>query len=291
MRDLQWEDIPLFDPGPEVQSEISTKPSDRPVWSENKAELIARYLRYFVYVTRHGTYIDAFAGPQTDRSERAWTAQLVLDSEPKWLRNFYLFDQSQDQVTLLEDLASRHTDRNVNVHRGNSNRCIPAVLPIGSISEREATFCLLDQRTFECEWRLCRHISKMRPGSVKVEQFYFLANSWMPRSLAAVSTAETEAQVKEWLGCEDWRAFAALDSLQRQEYFVDKFRHELGYRSVRSWPIYGQDAGRGALMYYMIHATDHEAAPKLMSRAYRSAVTSARPVEQLEFLLGHDSRN
>lgn len=88
MKDMQWEDIPLFDPGPEVQSEILTKPSDRPVWSENKTELIARYLRYFVYVTRHGTYIDAFAGPQTDRSERAWTAQLVLDSEPKWLRNF-----------------------------------------------------------------------------------------------------------------------------------------------------------------------------------------------------------
>ena len=287
----EWEEPTLFDPGPEAQPEILTKPSDRPVWSESKAELIAQYLRYFVYVTRHGTYIDAFAGPQTDRSEQAWTVQLVLESEPKWLRNFHLFDQSRDQVVHLNDLASAHPDRNVSVYHGNSNRDIPSVLPLGSINEREATFCLLDQRTFECEWKLCRHISLLKPGSVKVEQFYFLANSWMPRALAAVSTAETEAQVKAWLGCEDWHSFARLGSLQRQEYFVDKFRRELGYRSVKAWPIYGQEAGRGALMYYMIHATDHEEAPKLMSRAYRSAVRSAEPVEQLGLFLEPNARH
>lgn len=39
-------------------------------------------------------------------------------------------------------------------------------------------------------------------------------------------------------------------------------------------------------MYYMIHATDHEEAPKLMSRAYRSTVMSVEPVEQLEFFPG-----
>ena len=286
---LSWEESQIFDPGPEVQSEILTKPSDRPVWSESKAELIAQYLRYFVYITHHGTYIDAFAGPQTDRSEQAWTAQLVLESEPKWFRNFHLFDQSRDQFTCLKGLASTHADRNVNVYLGNSNQIIPSKLPPGSIGKGEATFCLLDQRTFECEWNLCQYISRLRPGAVKVEQFYFLANSWMPRALAAVKTAETEAQVKAWLGCEDWREFARLDSLRRQEYFVDKFRDELGYRSVRSWPIYGRESGKGSLMYYMIHATDHEDAPKLMSRAYRSSVTSAEPVEQLELLLGSDA--
>ena len=280
----EYEEPTLFDPGPEAQPEILTKTSDRPVWSESKAELIAQYLKYFVYVTKHGTYIDAFAGPQTDRSEHAWTAKLVLESEPRWLRNFHLFDQSQDQVRHLKRLASTHRTRNIRIHHGNSNRVIPSVLPVGSIGEREATFCLLDQRTFECEWQLCEYISRLRPGPVKVEQFYFLANSWMQRALTAVGTTDTEAQVKAWLGCEDWRVFAKLRSLQRQEYFVDKFRYELGYRSVRAWPIYGQEAGKGVLMYYMIHATDHEEAPKLMSRAYRSAVTSADPVEQLELL-------
>ena len=39
-------------------------------------------------------------------------------------------------------------------------------------------------------------------------------------------------------------------------------------------------------MYYMIHATDHEEAPKLMYRAYCRAVDPPEPVEQLELDLG-----
>ena len=32
-----------------------------PLWTQNKARLIQAYLRLFVYITRHGTYIDGFA--------------------------------------------------------------------------------------------------------------------------------------------------------------------------------------------------------------------------------------
>lgn len=35
-----------------------------PIWTGCKAKLIERYLFYFVQITFHGTYIDAFAGPQ-----------------------------------------------------------------------------------------------------------------------------------------------------------------------------------------------------------------------------------
>jgi len=35
-----------------------------PIWTENKARLISRYLYGFVLVARHGTYIDGFAAPQ-----------------------------------------------------------------------------------------------------------------------------------------------------------------------------------------------------------------------------------
>ena len=39
-----------------------------PVWTESKARLIERYLYYFVLITKHGTYIDGFAGPQHKES-------------------------------------------------------------------------------------------------------------------------------------------------------------------------------------------------------------------------------
>ena len=280
-----WEEIRLFDPGPATQTEIETKALERPVWSENKADLISKYLRFFVYITRHGTYIDAFAGPQTELSEQAWTAQMVLENEPKWLRHFHLFDKSVGQGRVLRALAAEHSDRDVNVYQGDSNRMLRSALPSGSIGEREATFCLLDQRTFECEWQLCQHVAQLRPGPTKVEQFYFLANWWMPRALAAVSTAEGEEQVRAWLGDEDWHRLVGFSSHERVELFVEKFRIELGYRSVKAWPIYSKEEGQGSIMYYMIHATDHEEAPKLMYRAYRQAVRPPEPLEQLELAL------
>ena len=272
----------LFDPGTETPTVTAVESPSQHVWSKNKAKVIAEYLRGFVYVTRHGTYIDAFAGPQTERFEQPWAAQLVLTNEPKWLRNFHLFDHSPDQVRLLKRLASENSDRTVNVYAGDSNRVLPAKLPVGSIREREATFCLLDQRTFECEWQLCEYIASLRPGSMKVEQFYFLANYWMPRSLASISKVESEQRVAAWLGQDDWHTFASLDSPGRVELFVNKFRAELGYRYVNPWPIYRLDRGRGAVMYYMIHASDHPRAPKLMQNAYSRAVDPPAPITQLE---------
>ena len=35
-------------------------------------------------------------------------------------------------------------------------------------------------------------------------------------------------------------------------------------------------------MYYMIHATDHPEAPKLMRRAYSRAVDPLEPIEQFK---------
>ena len=286
MDEARWEGLSLFDPGPATLKEIETKALQRPVWSENKADLITRYLRYFVFITRHGTYIDAFAGPQTDHSEHAWTARSVVTSEPKWLRNFHLFDESDAQVARLRQLAADHPDRKIHVYDGDSNSKLPIVLPVGSIGEREATFCLLDQRTFECSWSLCQHVARLRSGSTKVEQFYFLANAWLPRALAAVSTSEGEQRVVSWLGEKDWRSFARLRSADRAEVFIRKFKDELGYRSVKAWPIFQRDAGAGVIMYYMVHATDHEEAPKLMYRAYCRAVDPPEPVEQLALDLG-----
>ena len=58
-------------------------------------------------------------------------------------------------------------------------------------------------------------------------------------------------------------------------------RSEFGYKSVKAWPIYERADG-GNTMYYMIHATDHPEAPKLMSRAYRRAVHPLEPLEDLQ---------
>jgi three-Cys-motif partner protein len=283
----EWTEQPLFDPGPASPVDILTRALDRPVWSENKADLIARYLRYFVFITKHGTYIDPFAGPQTEKSGQAWTAERVLANEPPWLRRFFLIDTDATQVDRLRTLKGRYADRDITISQGDANHIVPIVIPPGSIKEREATFCLLDQRTFECEWQLCRYIADLRPGPRKVEQFYFFANGWLPRALAGIKTDEGMAQVRRWLGDDDdFDRFRGItSSLDRACHFVAKFRDELGYRSVKPWPIFAKEEGRGAIMYYMIHATDHDEASKLMERAYRKAVAPPETGDQLSLLL------
>ena len=99
------EQLTLFDlPEPEPQAH-TFKPFRVALWTEHKAKLIARYLYYFVLITRHGVYIDGFAGPQDPSHAESWAAKLVLESEPRWMRNFFLCDLDAKQVEALQYLV------------------------------------------------------------------------------------------------------------------------------------------------------------------------------------------
>ena len=86
------EQLALFDLPPAPPQQKVFRSLDRPLWTEHKAKLISRYLYYFVLITRHGVYIDGFAGPQQPDQPDSWAAKLVLESEPRWMREFALCD-------------------------------------------------------------------------------------------------------------------------------------------------------------------------------------------------------
>jgi three-Cys-motif partner protein len=277
-------------PRSEIPDEPAVKPLTNPVWTENKAQFIMRYLRYFVFITRHGTYIDGFAGPQEERESDCWAAKLVLESEPRWLRHFHLCDEKLSQAKLLKklkeaqpllDAHGEKINRDIQVYRGDFNRKVDQILAASEIAEREATFCLLDQRTFECEWETVKKIATFKKSGNKIEIFYFLANSWLDRALAAQEDLEKLAR---WWGREDWTELKQMSREERRDAFVDRMKRELNYQSVKAWPIFQRQDG-GIVMYYMIHATDHPEGPALMSRAYRSTVLPAEPIEQLKLEL------
>ncbi len=54
----------------------------------------------------------------------------------------------------------------------------------------------------------------------------------------------------------------------------DRFAAELGYEHVTPWPVFKDERGRRK-MFYLIHASDHADAPRLMKRAY-SRILGAR---------------
>ena len=79
----------------------------------------------------------------------------------------------------------RKLNRNIHIYHGDFNAKVDEILGGGTISEKEATFCLLDQRTFECQWKTIEKLAAYKKSGNKIEIFYFLANGWLERALAA----------------------------------------------------------------------------------------------------------
>jgi three-Cys-motif partner protein len=103
------------------------KSAQERLWTSSKARLIERYLNLFVLITKDGTYIDGFAGPQEVDKLDAWAARLVLESEPAFLKHFHLFEIDQAKAELLDDLqlrktatCGRHSDRRIRHARASS---------------------------------------------------------------------------------------------------------------------------------------------------------------------------
>src|SRR6185295_14696271 len=195
--------LPLFDLQPQpVPLEVPVRQLTTCLWTAHKARLIQCYLDLFVYVTKHGTYIDGFAGPQNPEQIDCWSAKLVLESQirPKHLHNFFLFDADPSQVAKLEKLRDSLAPvpptfrRRVEVTKGDFNEAVVEFLNKGEIPI-EPTFCLLDQRTFECRWSTVEALAGYKPEGTKIEIFYFLPIAWLDRAFSATSRDETLASI------------------------------------------------------------------------------------------------
>lgn len=243
------------------------------LWTEHKAKLIARYLREFVFVTRHGTYIDLFSGPQNDQIEDGWSADQVLKMQPTKfkLRHYHLFELDESKIPALTGLRNAHPDLAIEVVHGNTNEAIRTALPAGCLGGREATFCLIDQRTTECHWETCVYLSRLKSEGYKPELFYFFAQAWLNRALKSRTTDLSLEQTDAWWGGDGWKVLLTMDPLGRAQLLADRFTNELGYKHATPWPI-RERGDDGRVMFFMIHATDHDRAPRLMERAYHWAV-------------------
>lgn len=276
----------LLDVPPSTPSRAQTfQRFEHPIWTENKAQLIQKYLFYFVWVTRHGTYIDLFAGPQKIGKPGLWAAELVITSQPPRLRNFFLFEEDAEKLEMLEALKARalsepsRSQRKIVIYRGDCNRSITRMLRDHSIRDTEATFCLLDQRTFECDWKTVVQVATHKRGGYKIELFYFLANAWIDRA----ESRRNDDRIQQWWGRDDWREFFRLPNVERPLVLMERLRSEFGYRYVYPFPIYARHDG-GRTMYWMLHATDHPAAPRLMHQAYRNALNVDESATQLDLI-------
>jgi three-Cys-motif partner protein len=283
---------------PEINSEsaFTFKQFRYPLWTKHKARLIELYLKYFVYITKHGTYIDGFAGPQEAEEPDMWAAKLVIESQPRRLRDFILCDLNASNIRRLNDMVSAQpprakgeSKRSIIVKQGDFNALAPGLLGNSGIKSTTAAFCLLDQRTFECAWDTVRFIAGYKKTGTKIEIFYFLPIKWLKRALHTRTKSVDE--VSRWWGGNGWTELKGLHSQSIANHFCERFRSELKYRRAFAWPIYESESGKGAVMYFMVHASDHDDAPHLMARAYRKALSRREPIEQMELRLDEWKRS
>lgn len=252
----------LFDNLPTADVQRKYRRPSVPVWTEHKANFIERYLKLFIQITKHGTYIDGFAGPQRPELQHAWSARLVLQIRPTFLRHFFLCEADVRSFRSLRRCVQeidRPKNRTIELYNGDFNKKVTEILKSQHITDTEATFCLLDQRMFECHWETVTRLAEKKT-SMKIELFYFFGYGWVKRSLKGVT--KNRQIVERWWGRSD---YADLINKTREEIsrsFVQRFREDLGYKYVTPYPIFKRE-NNDIVMYEMLHATDHDAAPSL----------------------------
>ena len=260
--------------------EIDSLPS--PIWTETKAQLIAHYLRLFLMITKHGAYIDGFAGPQHKSNPDSWAAKLVVELSPPWMKSFFLCESDSESYAYLVSMLEAQRSirgRKVQHKHADFNQWVNDVLASGTITNKTASFALLDQRSTECHWATVEKLASHKSGHNKIELFYFFPTGWVHRS---VSETKDKAILDAWWGDRGWCQVEGIKQDQAAGLFLKKIQ-DLGYRDVKSWPICQREYGAGRTMYHMIHATDHLEAPKLMFRAYRNLVGGVSTGKQEEF--------
>lgn len=247
--------------------EHAVRPPDQ---TNSKSKLIASYLSKFQLVTKGGLYIDGFAGPQSRDHEEAWTARRVLEIKPPRIRTFWLCEMEPRGLLQLRQLQSKHhrnpSSRRVFIFEGDFNQSVKSILASDRLTRKAAIFALLDQRNTECHWATVKALAA-RAGRTKIELLYFLGTSWLHRSLASSFRPERLREIELWWGGDGWQKLLDMKQPQIATTMANRFADELGYQYVNGYPITLDEHGTKAA-FYLIHASDHPDAPKLMSRSF-----------------------
>ena len=268
---------------PTLQNSVFIGTLPKPIWTETKAKLIAGYLKLFLFITKHGTYIDGFAGPQDSNNLDSWAAKLVLEMEPKWFRDLYLCELNRNSFRQLDEMVTSQPPvkgRTVESHLGDFNQWVHEILATPAVTDSKATFALLDQRSCECHWSTVEALANHKKSGRKVELFYFFPTGWVHRT---ISGFRDKAPLTMWWGDESWVSIPQMTQDAAAQLMTTRIR-DLGYRDVKAWPIFENENGGGRTMYHMIHATDHDEAPRLMYRAYTKLVGSGPQPEQYDLV-------
>jgi three-Cys-motif partner protein len=262
-------------------------------WVLDKLGIVACYAHGFAIASqreRRWYCIDGFAGPGVITLKgsglRVPGAPLIaLRTQPEF-RRCIMLEQNRIAVEALRARTAEFGDRAV-VERGNVNvDLVPLIYTHAARSQ--PCLCVLDPEGAELQWATVAAIADFKRGLPhKVEQLILLPTDTgfipdLPRRDEPPELVQRD--LRGIFGNDRWREIyirrrrgALTPDEARTEYvrlYARGFR-DLGYRTVLARPILRH--GRlGATMYFLIFATDDEAARTVMDRCFET-VSSKEP--------------
>lgn len=292
--DPGWTEQPLFDAGvsapltapkPRRRAAKPEDPREFGGWSLDKLTILQKYLKMYRRVAGSGTYIDGFAGEGVAKIGgviRPSSAQIALESGA--FRQLFLVELNTTLASRLEARVAEHREANrCFVLPGDCNTVIVDQLLSGEVVDRSRPcFAFLDPDSTQLSWStvdaLARYkIHNPEQKACKIElwilfnEYQAIQRLW-PRDKGRLPPfAETLDRVMgdraAWLDLWEQGKSAA--------WLVGRYRDrlvELGYRRVHQQQIIDPSTGRP--QYWMVHATDHDAAASFMKWAKRSSSIS-----------------
>ena len=101
--------VEMFGDGPSKKlTKLKLAEGGAPLWTAEKASLIDEYIHRFLLVTKHGVYLDLFAGPQRADDLESWSVRRVLvrrtEGSPS-VRHYAVCDEDPAQVERLREFG------------------------------------------------------------------------------------------------------------------------------------------------------------------------------------------
>lgn len=263
--------------------------------------MLAEYLHQFTTASktaRRMLYLDLFAGEarnlsRTTGEEISGSPRVALDTQPPFTK-LVLFELPRQAADLEAELRAAYPDRDFEVIHGDCNM---NVVPVLDRLARDGwnwtpTFALVDQQAAEIQWSALEKLSRFkRAGKPKVELWFLFAPSMLPRGLASVKPDAVDrfaGRITAMYGNQDWSdAYVArhnglLTAAELRDELLNLMRWRLekvlGYRVTHEFELKNT---RGAPLYNMVFATDHDAGERIMNYIYGKAA-EARPQMQAD---------
>ena len=265
-------------------------------WTEVKLDTLERYLRSFTTASKRAPsrlYLDLFAGHvenvrRDDPSKHFGGSTIrALTTTPPFDRLLF-FELPAEAQKLRKDLSVHFPDDSrYTVVEGDCNQTIHAELV--RLERRNldwsATFALVDPSGLHVKWSTLRSLAnfKNERAKTKAEMWILLSHTNIAR-LAGFDASRglddsTSAVATDLFGTSAWRSIydrrvsGYLTPSAARDLYVDLFRWRLENK-LRYQKTLTIEMGnlRGAPVYTMVFASDHDDGIRIMSHVYKQAL-------------------